>query len=199
MSWHTILKENPYDWIKEQYKKWGRETRISGDEIGAKGTLLNLLKNHVKKQRSGGSRIDAYVILNRMGPMMGKSLTKSDYNTIISLIPYLERMENSDHSNPANIYFTAPLRVKKGKPMGKKKFYGHWRTAHYAKIREGLGKDFVPTPVHSDWYSTKRNEAKPPMWQALFADKNNNSSSPVVTKGLLPILKEYKKHVEANK
>jgi hypothetical protein len=210
MTWQNILikadkpedepeDEPDYNWIKDEFRKWGKQVRAKGPEIGESKnrSLYQFLANHVKQHRGrGGADINVYPILGRLGPMMKKDITKADYTSIISLIGLLERIEDSPKSNPANVYFSSPLRIVKGKRVGKQEWYGHWRSSFYAKWRKKLKKEFIPEPVESDWYSKTKFEAKPPVWQALYAEEGNNSSKVIVKKGLLPILKEYKKVVE---
>jgi len=209
MIWETLLKaKNPnYNWIIKPHRAWIKQCLVSGEAIGTASsvTLYDMLRNHVKRHRKGvsGARKDAYRAIDRVKQITEKGeITKDDYKRIIGLIGYLEELEASNDSNPANIKFTTHLRVnKKGKPSGKKVMRGHWRTERYKNIRGKMGKKTVE-PVSSDWYvegtatNAPLNEAKPPLWQALFAEENNNSSTVVVKKGLLPLLKEYKKVVE---
>jgi len=211
MTWQNVLikadekpKDEPedgpdYNWIKDEFRKWGKQVRAKGEAIGQSSnrSLYHFLANHVKQHRGrGGGQTDAYPVLARLGPMMRKDITKADYTSIISLIGLLERIEGEKDANPANIYFSSPRRIVKGKRQGKVEWYGHWRSSFYVKWRKKLKKEFVPTPVENDWYSSEINTAKPPVWQALYAEEGNNSSKVIVKKGLLPILKEYKKVVE---
>ncbi len=210
MSWSNILKEKEsnYGWVVKPFRKWARECRAKGEAIGSSSgdTLRQMLLNHVKKQRPGvsGARVNAHVVLQKLEQLTrdADKISESDYNQIIKLIPYLERLETSRNSNPANIKFTTHLRVKRGKGIGKKIVRGHWRTARYNKNKTAM-EEYAISPVPDDWYvegsgsnDAPLNTAKPPLWQALFATPDNNSSSPVVTIGLLHILKEYKKEVE---
>jgi hypothetical protein len=207
MTWQNVLikadekpkDESDYNWIKDEYRKWGKQVRAKGEAIGQSSnrSLYQFLANHVKQHRGrGGGQTDAYPVLAKLGPMMGKDITKADYTSIISLIGLLERIEGEKDANPANIYFSSPRRIVKGKRSGTVEWYGHWRSSHYKKWRTKLKKDFIPEPVEADWYSSNKFEAKPPVWQALYAEEGNNSSKVIVKKGLLPILKEYKKVVE---
>jgi hypothetical protein len=215
MTWENILKakkkpakkdDKNYNWIIKPYRKWARECRAKGDTIGAASdvTLRNMLLNHVKKHRRGvsGARVNAYSVIEKIERIQAKGdITKEDYKIIISLIGYLEKLEGDKDSNPANIKFTTKSRMLRGNAVGKVVVRGHWRTARYRKIREALGKPVVD-PVPDDWYvegdrtNAPLNTAKPPLWQALFATPKDNSSTVIVKKGLLPILKEYKKVVE---
>lgn len=215
MTWENILKakkkpakkdDKNYNWIIKPYRKWARECRAKGDTIGAASslTLRNMLLNHVKKHRRGvsGARVDAYRAIERVERIQAKGdITKEGYKIIISLIGYLEGLEGDNNSNPANIKFTTKSRMLRGRAVGKVVVRGHWRTARYRKIREALGKPVVD-PVPDDWYvegsrtNAPLNTAKPPLWQALFATPEDNSSTVIVTKGLLPLIKEYKEEVE---
>ena len=193
---------NPFNWIKAEYRKWIQETSgTSGEDMGvASGfTLHQMVRRHGRAKRkgtSGGGVVGAYVAVEKLRPIMQKDLTKEDADDVLELIPYLERMEGHPKSNPANIGYTTPKRVTDGKKSKEKVIhYGHYRTKHYKEIRGALGKDTV-SPVNDDWYSTNRDEAKPPLWQAIFAGGNRgHSSKRVVTKGLLTILEEYKKEL----
>jgi len=210
MSWQqTLIKAEKkpkkgldYNWIKDEYRKWGKQARASGETIGASsGSVYQFLINHGKKNRGvGGSDHSAFPVLQRLGQMMSKDITKEDYQLIMNLIPVLENIEKSDNSNPANIKFTSPLRIKHGRRTGTAVWYGHYRSSYYVKWRRKLQKlelvEFVPQPVASDWFNKNKFLARPPVWQALFADEGNNSTTVIVKKGLLPMLREYKKVVE---
>tara|TARA_R110000824_G_scaffold140995_1_gene307337 strand:- start:478 stop:1113 length:636 start_codon:yes stop_codon:yes gene_type:complete len=210
MKWANILKkdETNYGQIVKPFRQWARECRAKGEAIGSSSgdTLRQMLLNHVTKQRPGvsGARINAYAAIRKLEQLTrdASKISEADYKNIIKLIPYLERIESTKDSNPANIKFTTHLRVKKGKGIGKKTMRGHWRTQRYHDNKQKMDA-YAISPVPDDWYveGTGRKdaplfEAKPPLWQALFATPENNSSSPVVKVGLLHILKEYKKEVE---
>jgi len=207
MTWEILLKAPNYNWIIKPHRAWIKQCLVRGEAIGTASsvTLYDMLRNHVKRHRKGvsGARKDAYRAIDRVKQITEKGeITKDDYERILRVIPYLEELEETPDSNPSNIKFTTHLRVdKKGQPSGKKVMRGHWRTERYKKNRGKMGEKTVE-PVASDWYvegtatDAPLFEAKPPLWQALFATPENNSSTVVVKQGLLPLLKEYKKEVE---
>jgi hypothetical protein len=209
MVWSDILKDDKYVGIVAPFKQWNKETALAtGEAIGSSSgdSLRVMLLNHVKKQRpnASGSRINAYQIIRKLEQLVkkGNKIEESDYKQVIKLITQLEAIEKSEKSNPANIKFTTYMRIKNGKPKGKTQVRGHWRTQRYHDIKQKMN-EYAISPVSDDWYveGTRSGNAplftaKPPLWQALFATPENNSSNPVVKVGLLHILKEYKKEVE---
>ena len=209
MNWANILKkdETNYGQIVKPFRQWARECRAKGETIGSSSgdTLRQMLLNHVTKQRPGvsGARKNAYQVIRKLELLTrnASKISKADYTTIIGLIPRLEAIELDKDSNPANIKFTTHLRVKRGKGIGKKIMRGHWRTDRYHKNKTAMD-EYAISPVTDDWYVEGARgdaplfQAMPPLWQALFATPEKNSSNPVVKVGLLHILKEYKKEVE---
>tara|TARA_R110000751_G_scaffold83061_2_gene166921 strand:+ start:1128 stop:1763 length:636 start_codon:yes stop_codon:yes gene_type:complete len=210
MNWANILKkdETNYGQIVKPFRQWARECRAKGETIGTSSgdTLRQMLLNHVTKQRPGvsGARTNAYAAIRKLEQLTrnASKISEANYKTIIALIPYLEGLEKDKDSNPANIKFTTHRSVKKGKGRGKTIMRGHWRTNRYNKNKTAMD-EYAISPVADDWYveGTRSGDAPlfqamPPLWQALFATPEKNSSSPVVKVGLLHILKEYKKEVE---
>lgn len=206
MSWELLLKklekdENPYNWILGAYRKWGREMRRSHEDIGiSQGSLYKLIANHGKERRKGakGSVIGAGAVIDRMVPFMQKQdLSPNDAKKILANISYLKSIEDSKTSNPQNIQFSTPKSIKNNyRSKEKIVTFGHYQTPHYVETRKELGRPHGKA-VPDDWYSDKPNEAKSPMWQALFAGGvRGNSKQPIVTKGLLTILEEYEEHIK---
>ena len=210
MNWANILKkdETNYGQIVKPFRQWARECRAKGETIGTSSgdTLRQMLLNHVTKQRPGvsGARTNAYAAIRKLEQLTrnASKISEANYKTIIALIPYLEGLEKDKDSNPANIKFTTHRSVKKGKGRGKTIMRGHWRTNRYNKNKTAMD-EYAISPVADDWYVEGTGskdaplfQAMPPLWQALFATPEKNSSSPVVKVGLLHILKEYKKEVE---
>ena len=220
MPWKNILKakkvakdDNPYNSFIPLYKKWVKEMQgASGSRLGISPknstSLYNQIKAHGKVSRpntSGASVIGAYVVLDGLAPIWNKNLTKDDSKKILSYIGYLKRILGDKKSNPANIPHQVAETTKKtksGKNVPSKEkivFFGHWNNAHYKSIRDAMGRKTL-APVTEDWYSTSPFDAKPPMWQALFAGGDRGvSSDAVVTKGLLTILEEYEEKIKEEK
>lgn len=220
MGWMNLLKakkiakdSNPYNAILAPYKKWVRETKAaSGSRLGISPqnntSLYDQIKSHGKVSRpgtSGASVIGAYVVVNGLAPIWNKNLNAEDARKILTYISYLKRIEGSKKSNPANIPHQVAKNTTKTKSGNRRSskektvFFGHWNNSHYRKIREEMGKKTLPE-ISADWYSKSPFDAKPPMWQALFAGGDRGvSSDAVVTKGLLTILEEYEKKVKAIK
>jgi len=220
MSWKNILKAkkvekdlNPYDWIKAPIQKWMQEIKgVSGSALGISpknSTSLHLMVfNHGKARRVGTSggkvALKGNRVVSGIFQVMNKgSLEKADADKILKWIAYLERMETSPKSNPANVPNTHPaktIKVKGGKrkkdPENKVVWYGHWNNSHYQKIQTELKKKTLPA-IPEDWASPNEDTAKPPLWQAFFSGgERGKSSKNLVTKGLLTILEEYRDHLK---
>ena len=219
MSWKSILKAkkvekdlNPYDWIIPHWNKWLQETRAaSGSALGINPSnstsLFQILYNHGKAKRKGTSggkvTFPAWRAIVGMFKVTKKgTLEKADSKEILKWISYLERMEDSPGSNPANIRYTHPKSTKKTakgkrvKSKEKTEMFGHYYNSHYRTIQTELGNKVLPA-IPEDWAKPSPNEAKPPMWQALFSGgQRGKSSDNLVTNGLLTILEEYRDHLK---
>jgi hypothetical protein len=222
MSWKNILKAkkkvekdlNPYNQIKAPFQKWIQETRgITHEQMGLapnkSRNLLRYLNAHGKASRKGTTTKVTYGAnqpIAKIYQIVNKGeLKKADSVTILKYITFFEKMEDSQNSNPANMKYTHPASTKKGaggkrvKSRDKVERYGHLYNSHYRKIQEELGNKTLPA-IPEDWASPNRNEAKPPMWQALFSGgERGKSSKNLVTKGLLTILEEYEAHLKKEK
>jgi hypothetical protein len=219
MSWKSILKAkkvekdlNPYDWIIPHWNKWLQETRAaSGSALGINPSnstsLFQILYNHGKAKRKGTSggkvTFPAWRAIVGMFKVTKKgTLEKADSKEILKWLSYLERMEGSDGSNPANIKYTHPAKTvktakgKRKKSTEKVEWFGHYYNSHYRTIQTELGNKVLPA-IAEDWAKPSPNEAKPPMWQALFSGgQRGKSSDNLVTNGLLTILEEYRDYLK---
>lgn len=219
MSWFDILKEkkkvekdlNPYNQIKAPFQKWVQETRsATHEQMGLspkKGrNLLRYLNAHGKVSRPGASSKVTYPAgkaIAAIYQIVNKGeLEKADSVKLLKWIGYLEKMEDSDNSNPCNMKYTHAASTKKvaggkrKKSSDKVERFGHLYNSHYNKIQEELGRKTLPA-IPEDWASSSRDDAKPPMWQGLFSGgERGKSSKNLVTKGLLTILEEYRDHLK---
>ncbi len=193
------------------YKKWKSECQgMSSKEMGIKGgeNLFKVISNHglpaaqrpqaknpVSEEEGIGKllrEIDDLV----EGPSL---ITESFKDDVMDAKQKLEDIQGTD-ADPRNIPFTVPIyrRVNKktaayDKEKHTKRFYGHYRTPDYFKFRNLKAKVFdtkkfeeTIDPVDSSYYKTKKNESKPPMWQALFSTEGDSGKD--IKVGLLSVL-----------
>ena len=202
--------------IQKQYTKWKSDCNISSGDIGLTGrghkkdgsagsdTLLQHVEEHVtarvaRPNQPARDRGKAIVELLDSVILDEQSLIEEDdEEDILDLIDDLEKMKGTD-DDPRNIPFTQPLDVApvKGKmsDIGEGVVYGHYRTPIYVKSRREVhGSKKEDGPVSASWYSSNKNEATPPFWQALFAGEEGKGDT--IEKGLLAILQDFKKALE---
>ena len=104
--------------------------------------------------------------------------------------------------DPRNIRFTQPANIVtrggKKEDRGKDEVFGHYRTPIYVKSRiEVHDSKNEQAAVKASWYSSDKNTAEPPFWQAIFAQSSvSNSTGDVVTIGLLGILENFEKALD---
>ena len=204
--------------IQKQYTQWKRDCSISLGDIGITGrghkkdgsagsdTLLQHVEEHVtarvaRPNQPARDKGKAIVELLDSVILDEQSLVEEDdEEDILDLIADLEKMAGTD-DDPRNIPFTQPLDVGKVKgkmsDIGEGTVYGHYRTPIYVKSRKQVhGSKQEQSAVNASWYSSDKNEAKPPFWQALFAGAEGKGKGDTVEKGLLALLQDFKKALD---
>lgn len=197
--------------FKTVYQKWKTSCKsMTAKEMGLKGgsNLFKVVSNHglagtqrpqaknpVSEERGIGTllkQIDSLV----EGPSL---ITESFKDDVMEAKKKLEEIQGTD-ADPRNIPFTIPIyrRVNKktaayDEEKHTKRYYGHYRTPDYFKFRNLKAKVFDTKkfeekiePVDSSYYSTKKNDSKPPMWQALFSTDADSGKD--IKVGLLAVL-----------
>tara|TARA_R100000234_G_C5002187_1_gene180841 strand:- start:1844 stop:2980 length:1137 start_codon:yes stop_codon:yes gene_type:complete len=205
--------------LQSMYEKWKTECNASGKAIGVKNdmTLLDIISNHgvvsrpytkktVPKEKGAGTIIDMFEEWINDAVI----IEKADVIALRQVIKKLNEMRDSD-TDPRNIKFTVPIAEQVDTESGVyddddvQEVYGHYMTPDYVKFRNILAE--LPNskvkketdPVDSTWFEESalgsgagKNKAKPPMWQALFADGGTKP----VSSGLYKICEEAAKVIK---
>ena len=163
----------------EKYKNWESACRRLGpSSIGGKVNLLTWLKRHGKPRRSSPNANDgsdgmAVTIQNIQRILEKRKNGIYEEDDVQSFEGILEEMDeynrNDSDLNPSNIPFTTypvdsdgdRIPDSEAKPV-----YGHYLTDYfYGKY----GSDGVPSQsAAEEFFSTSKNEANPPIKQAMF-------------------------------
>tara|TARA_Y100001963_G_scaffold60915_1_gene85056 strand:- start:937 stop:2025 length:1089 start_codon:yes stop_codon:yes gene_type:complete len=188
--------------IVEQYNTWKREVKSAqGKKIGnpSKSAAGQRSLWAFLMQPSGFKSYDKNIrTVDRL--VKKDNITLSDMAEIKKVIDALKKIDedgNEGKNNPRNMPKTL-FEVFEGKKTDKKiPYYGFWLTKDYLATwkklnpnKDASGLESVLAHIGDDWASDSVGTAKPPMWQALFMGEDK-SNKPVVTLGLLPILKKY--------
>mgnify|MGYP003146258562 CR=1 FL=1 len=204
------------------YTSWLEELgRYSMDDIGMKGShkkpehqlnnLLDVVWNHGKIGRTssasgpvsppGGGKLkdvlDNFIKGN-------KGIEEDDEQFINKQFEYVKGLLTTKDKNPAYIMFSIPdYSTVNRKTLAHETttVYGHYRTKDYIKFRNLKAKvldndkyrEDLPE-VPKNWISDSPGTAKPPMWQALFG--NGNDDVVKDGEGLLHILRRAAKLIK---
>jgi|GEM_PF-3588740 hypothetical protein len=197
--------------FKKSFEQWKQDCAASGEDLRMKTntrTLLDMVSRHGKDHRpqtKDKNAIGASEVVNKLSTILEDSaeIETVDQKFIDAAIKQLEQIEKKN--NPRNIIFTIPIpsRVHRktldyDEDTDVNQIYGHYRTPDYlkfrkmkAKVRENIDEETMPA-APTTWYNKDKDKAKPPLWQALFA----NGDGDVVSKGLLQVLKEAAEMVD---
>lgn len=197
--------------FKKSFDKWKDDCAASGEDLRMKtntNSLLDMVANHGKTHRpqtKDKNAIGASEVVKKLSEILDneEGIEEPDQKFIDVAIKQLEEIEKKN--NPRNILFTIPIasRVNRktleyDEDTDVVQIYGHYRTPDYvkfrnlkAKLRENVDKEDMP-PAPTSWWDKDKDKAKPPLWQALFADGDGD----VVSKGLLPVLREAAEMVD---
>ena len=207
-----------YQGFKDLYEKWVSECDVSGAALytTSSTSLLTMVKNHGRKGRLMGDKAPknskgAGTIVDTLEKIVADTaiLEKTDSKVIQDKLDELEKVRDNPNMNPRNIRFNVPqLEAVNRKTLSYDKdedvdtIYGHYRNPAYMKYRDmkvkkkDTAKEKI-REVPSHWWSNKKDDATPPMWQALFA--NNEEGSDVVKLGLYYVLQEALKLTKTSK
>jgi hypothetical protein len=209
---NAVTQVFDYSKFKKIFNMWKKDCKKSGEDLRSKtnATLFEMIQNHGRytspHRANTANKKGAGKIVEQLDKLITNSekLETPDTQFIDNAIEMLQQVEKTN--NPRNIPYTIP------KTFNRKTFeydlesdvdvvYGHYRTPNYLKYRNAKAavKENMESekgkPAPALWFSTKENTAKPPMWQALFAEGDGD----VVNTGLLYVLiaaKDMVKEVE---
>ena len=162
----------------QEFAEWETKCRgLKGSSIGTKGdrSLYDFVSNHGFKSpdRNTKDQTGAKDVLANIGVLLEKRLfTTKEVEILEKVEDILGDMSSATATNnPANVPFT--IKEKEGS----REVYGHF-----------TGED-------KNWFSEKRNSARPPIWQALFSEGNDGLG----IKGLLPMVEDAQDEIEVSK
>ena len=199
-----VITTSSLNKIKKEITAWHNKCRTTSlDSIGVTGkhgssSILEHITRHIDTayQRAGQpKREGAMEIIKQVMEMIGDvhAFKTKELLAIEDFIEELEGIEGDDKTNPRNIPFTVPASLTSDGVSEWEEVRGHYRTPTYVKYRKDIkNKDGEQKAVESDWYNKAPNSAKPPFWQALFADGDGD----VIQIGLLPLLRKLEEEIE---
>ena len=110
---------------------------------------------------------------------------ETELNYIRAYIKFIDAAKGKK-ADPARIPYHNNIYDKAGKLVGRKKVYGHWKTAEFVKYSKKYKGD---APVPDSWYSYDVNNlGTPPPHQAIYSEKS--------PKGLKYILEDALKELD---
>ena len=204
----TIRSRKSIALFEDKFKKW--ETAAANTTLPEKSGTKNVLEWINNMGEVGRSKPDEpkqkkkapvpkYLTLARA---VGKEepISEEEATAIEKLRDYLKsNAENkSSKINPANIPFNTIIdtETEGGEitPTAFTTYYGDYRSPEYVAYRnEKFNENLEDVPDY--WYSTSPGEAKPPVWQALFA-KNESERKDFNNPSLLEICDEAQTEIE---
>ena len=200
----TVITTSSLNQIKKKITAWHNTCKNKTmDSIGVTGkhgsrSLLEHITRHIDNayQRAGQpDRQGAMDIIDAVMEMIKDvhAFKTRELLAIEEFIEELEEIENDPKTNPRNIPFTVPKSLTADGVDEWETVHGHYRTPNYVKYREEVkGKNEPNIEMGDDWFTRSPNSAKPPFWQALFADGDGD----VIRTGLLPLLRELEQEIE---
>ena len=214
-----------FEKLTTAYSAWKTKCGgLSGAELGMTGSssLLDLVKKHgdtsvARPYTDNPLDEGANTIIDTLDKLISDSgvVLVEDRKNILDVKKKLEDLQDTD-ADPSNILFTNPDMdaVDPGSADYDEddevvKVRGHYRTEGYveyrdlkAKLFENVNKETIKA-VDKSWYAegdskdAPKNQAKPPMWQALFSNKKNKGNLNMT--GLLGILEIAKEVTDPGK
>jgi len=210
---NTATQEFDFGKFQQMFDKWKDECGASGAKIGmtSAASLLDVIENHgvvarpyTKDKLSRDEGASTVIDILNEWETDAAVLETVDKLALEKIIKKLENMADSK-ADPRNIKFTVPNPGDVDEDTGDydvTTIYGHYRTKDYVEFRNILAEienskvnKETQGPVNEDWYKESKNEAKPPMWQALFAGGKNGKGD-IVSVGLLQICYEARELVK---
>ena len=194
--------------FEDKFKKW--ETAAAGTSLPMKSGKENVLDWINDMGRIGRSKPDEpkqkkkapipkYLTLARA---VGKEepVSEEEATAIEKLRDYLKSNAKSKSSkiNPANIPFNTIIdtETEGGEitPTAFTTYYGDYRSPEYVAYRnQKFNENLEDVPDY--WYNTSPGEARPPVWQALFAE-NEGDRPDFNNPSLLEICDEAQTEIE---
>ena len=204
----TIMSRKSIALFDEKFKKW--ESTAAGTSLPKKSGSKNVLEWISKMGTIGRSKPDKpkqsikapvpkYLTLARA---VGKEepISEEEATAIEKLRDYLKSNAKNENSkiNPANIPFNTIIdtETEGGEitPTAFTTYYGDYRSPEYVAYRnEKFNENLEEVPDY--WYSTSPGEARPPVWQALFAE-NEGERPDFKNPSLLEICDEAQTEIE---
>ena len=210
--------------IQKAYIAWKRKCEgLSLSDIGVTGrghskeggkgssNLFEHLEFHVQpeKQRPGQEGRDgvwqnSLQGINELIQDEDSIIDEKENDNLLVFVRRLNSMSGGD-SDPRNIRFDNPTDIEKkgGKwvVVSNEEVYGHYRTPDYIRKRklvDGKKEEAGGPAVNSSWYSGNKNEAKPPMWQAIYSGSEvvGGEKGNLFDEGLLKILENFKNSLD---
>ena len=189
------------NWASETKKAKGTKIGV-GSNLSLSDYILRHGVAHRSSDRGGkkkGGGLGKFInpIREIFSQGTREDLTNPQLRKIRNLVKQGTNITGSN--NPRNIEFSYNA-AGKGEEARQETQYGHWYSGRYKTGQANKGK-----PSKADygskeaWSSTTPNTAKPPMWQAFFAKRNEKGLSgneKVMSIGLFPLLEEIMEEME---
>lgn len=211
------------DTVQRAYLDWKSECQVGLAEIGVTGrgsdkdgnkgndTLFEHVRDHVipRVQRVGASpkdgAKDTIATLDRLILHEDSLIGEDEEDILKEFMDDIKAMAGGNE-DPRNINFTQPLEVvprgeganRKFVDVGKDEVFGHYRTPIYVDSRKKVhGSENELGAVKAGWYSSEKNSAEPPFWQAIYSKSSlSGEEGDTVTIGLLGILENFEKALD---
>ena len=188
----AVVSDQPTPNFADEFSKWETEAKKPLPNKSGSATVLEWVNKMGKVGRKKGKVADGSVgnfspiapipDYIRLASAVGKekNLSEAQFNAVRNLKKYIDENDNTTSKiNPANIEFNSITRYREvdgeGKAISFGKVYGDYRTPTYVRFRNRYREDDVSS-VPTGWYSDKKGEAKPPVWQAIFGRKDANDT-----------------------
>ena len=193
-----------FEGLTKEVSKWTSAAEGSTNLGTVKGSnLLDAVQKHgvaerkrakspIGLQYSGKKILDELEKFKRFDTGSKVSLVGLQQFTVLK-----EWMEQVDRGsgrfgrfNPRNIPFQGIEDVdENGRGIEPYDLFGHYRTPVFEDKMAIVNPGGDYSAVNKDWYSKKENEAKPPLWQAMYGDGSVNDAFQG-TKSLIQIVRK---------
>ena len=184
---YKLNSRRNYKAFTKDWTNWLRTTKgLSGDAIG-NAKLSESLFDMVEGQGIAGRQAgnsgpdgepwsrDAIADMRDIEKFFRtQNYSEEHLNKLMALDKQMDEWRDSGGAgNAANIKFTQPASwdSEDGSIVEYEEVYGHYLTDKYVRYRNTWKNDDL-SAVPSEWYSDSPGEARPPMWQAMYAEGN---------------------------
>ena len=186
---YKLNSRRNYKAFTKDWTNWLRPTKgLSGDAIGnakLSESLFDMVEGQGISGRQAGNSgpdgepwsRDAIADMNDIEKFFRtQNYSEEHLNKLMALDKQMDEWKNSSEvggGSAANIKFTQPASwdSEDGSIVEYEEVYGHYLTDKYVRYRNTWKNDNL-SAVPSDWYSDSPGEARPPMWQAMYAEGN---------------------------